>query len=78
MISSVQPPIVIATTQDWPIHLKWEPYAAEIKANEHVKQLRRLIRASKVSKAGFSTNFLEKGLHYVQQFCIKYVKDLDI
>jgi hypothetical protein len=72
--SSVQPSTAIAATQDWPIHLKWESYAAEIKAGEHAKQLRMLIRAPKVSKAGPSANFLEKGLHYVQQFSIKYMK----
>ncbi|KAN0141557.1 hypothetical protein V8E53_000019 [Lactarius tabidus] len=74
-ISSAQSSIAFATTQDWPLHLKWESYAAEIQAGNYVEQLRTLIRPPKVRKAGSSTNFLENGLLYVRQFSIRYMKD---
>lgn len=66
---------VIQPTQDWPVRLQWESYAAEIMARDHIKQLRTLIRLQRVGKAGPPITFLEKGLLYVRHFCIKYMKD---
>ena len=70
----IQSSISMATTQDWPMRLNWESYATEIKAGEHIKNLRTLIRLPKVVKGRSRTDLLENGLLYVTCFCIKYMK----
>lgn len=65
-----QPSSEIPTIQDWPIRLKWESYAADIKASKHIKQLRTLLGPPRVG----NNHFLEKGLRYVKKFCIKYLR----
>jgi hypothetical protein len=69
-----QSSVAIYPTQDWPLRLDWESYAAEINASTHIQQLRTLIGPSKLVNDGSQTYLLESGLRYVRGFCIKYIK----
>ena len=66
--------VAIDPTQDWPILLRWESYAAEINAGRYIPQLRTLIGPPKTITNGSPADALENGLFYVKGFCIRYMK----
>jgi hypothetical protein len=70
----LQSSITITASQDWPVRLRWESYAAEIEAGAHVKQLKKLAAPHKLNNV-HQLNFLEKSISYVRCFTVKYMKE---